>query len=292
VTDSSSQTTRTATPPPMDDIITDYDEIITDIAIDTSKYNSIFSPTITSPPAPTDTNFIDCIHQNQDPGQGIHDAYCVCSGSTFSESVATYVTPFNSCGYTTMPSATIPGPGGLPQTTNTAECKVCSVVGQNNNACTSLENCTPQATPTPTPKPRCVTAHTYVYLNSFFQGTDLSYQVWENDELICSGSANKKFASDTTNWDYDCNKGAKLRVNDNGRYLEYTSGGGWHSAIPRTDGHRDKEECETFTGPAESEHTIWCIIWEAVFHTDQCNNCPIAEVCQEADCGMDGTCAS
>ncbi|KAH8202494.1 hypothetical protein TruAng_003302 [Truncatella angustata] len=80
------------------------------------------------------------------------------------------------CEYTTKPSATIPGPSGLPQTTNTAECKVCSVVGQNNN-------------------------------------------------------------------------GAKLRVNDNGRYLEYTSGDGWNSAISRTDGNRDKEDCGSFEGP-------------------------------------------
>jgi hypothetical protein len=61
------------------------------------------TPTITKPPSlPTD--FIDCQHHNQNPGQGIDSAYCVCSGSTFSDSTATWVTPHNSCAYTAKPS--------------------------------------------------------------------------------------------------------------------------------------------------------------------------------------------
>lgn len=126
------------------------------VAIDTSRYSAINGaggPITGAPtdPAPPSTSFISCKHQNQDPGLGITQAYCVCSGSTFSETVATQVTPHNSCGYTTMPSVTLGGGNTLPATTNTAECKVCSVVGNNNNVCTSLANCTPQTTVNPPP---------------------------------------------------------------------------------------------------------------------------------------------
>ncbi|RBR20331.1 uncharacterized protein FIESC28_05295 [Fusarium coffeatum] len=88
---------------------------------------------------PAHTDFIECTHRNQDPGQGINQAYCVCSGSTFAESVATIVTPYNSCGYTTMPTKTIDPSNSLPVSTNTAECKVC----------TSLTNCVPEPTSDP-----------------------------------------------------------------------------------------------------------------------------------------------
>lgn len=144
VTDSSSSTTIEGTygMPGVFPVATEYFEL---------SPNKTELPTTVlqwEPPGPTD--FINCSHQDEDPGQGITKAYCVCDGSTFAESVATNVTPYNSCGYTTKPTKTSDG-NTLPATTNTFECKVCSVVGHNNNVCTSLPNCVPQTTQDPEP---------------------------------------------------------------------------------------------------------------------------------------------
>lgn len=250
------------------------------------------TPIITQPPSlPTD--FIDCRHQNEDPGQGINSAYCVCSGSTFSQSIATWVTPRNSCAYTARPTQTIPGPSGPPKTTDTGACKVCSVVGQNNRECDDLPNCTPTATATPTPTPkRCITAHDYTYVGRTPTGTTLSVQVWDNGKKVCDGGSRKTFSSDTTNWEYSCEDGGKVRVTDNGRVVEYTAGDGYFLAIPRTDGRRDKDDCGSFIGPSGTDHTIWCTIWEYAFDNgDECGNrCPIMETCGERHCDFDGTC--
>jgi hypothetical protein len=56
-----------------------------------------------------------------------------------------------------QPTVTLGG-NTLPASTNTDLCQVCTVVGNNNNVCTSLSNCTPKTTaavttapPAPTP---------------------------------------------------------------------------------------------------------------------------------------------
>ncbi|CAK1362346.1 unnamed protein product [Cercospora beticola] len=62
---------------------------------------------VTTPRPSTTASYISCRTQNQQPGQGITRAYCVCDGSTFPQSTAT--DPPNSCAYTSLPgpSATI-----------------------------------------------------------------------------------------------------------------------------------------------------------------------------------------
>lgn len=61
----------------------------------------------TTLPPSTSTSYISCETQNQQPGQGITQAHCICDGSTFPQITAT--NPPNSCAYTTRPgsSATI-----------------------------------------------------------------------------------------------------------------------------------------------------------------------------------------
>lgn len=54
-------------------------------------------------PSKQKPSYISCSTQNQDPDQGITEAYCVCSGSTFPKSIAT--DPPNSCAYTTLPAS-------------------------------------------------------------------------------------------------------------------------------------------------------------------------------------------
>jgi hypothetical protein len=100
---------------------------------------------------PTTTTFIPCTNQDADPGLGINSGYCVCSGSTFSQSVNTLTTPFNSCAYTTLPTATLTFPTTtFPVTTITSSCQVCTQVGPNEDDCTSIPNCTTQPPPAST----------------------------------------------------------------------------------------------------------------------------------------------
>jgi hypothetical protein len=106
-------------------------------------------PTTTSPPI---TSFISCSHYDANPDGGVTSAYCVCSSSTFSESVDTSVTPANSCAYTTLPSKTIPPPIQTIVTTESSICSVCTFVGQDET-CTSIPKCTPAQTTSSTSPP-------------------------------------------------------------------------------------------------------------------------------------------
>lgn len=107
--------------------------------------------TTTAPPTttatPTTTSFISCEDYPSDPDQGVTSGYCVCSGSTFAESLNTGVTPANSCGYTTLPTKTIAPPVQTIVTTQASICSVCTIVGQSES-CASIPSCT--TTPTTT----------------------------------------------------------------------------------------------------------------------------------------------
>lgn len=105
------------------------------------------SAPITVPTTTTTTPFISCTHYDADPDGGVTSAYCVCSSSTFSESVDTSVTPADSCAYTTLPGSTIPPPIQTIVTTESSICSVCTFVGQSET-CTSIPKCT--VTPTTT----------------------------------------------------------------------------------------------------------------------------------------------
>lgn len=250
----------------------------------------ITAPPSTGPSAPQNTNFIDCTHHNQDPGLGILTAYCVCSGSTFDEYTATYVTPYNSCGYTTMPTSTGGGDISLPVSTNTAECKVCTIIGHNNNDCTSLDNCTPTTTvppPPPSATDRCITGHTYMY-NDIFVGDGMGVKVWEDGTLICDVHENKALASDETKYNWDCNNGAKVYVTDNGAYLEYTGGDGTSAVIPQTDGQRGVDDC--YINP-RTDSPLHCAWYEYAFHNGNCGKCPTAGLCGSTDCHFNGACS-
>jgi hypothetical protein len=92
-------------------------------------------PATTSMPPPS-TDYISCSHRNQNPGEGIYTAYCVCDGSTFAESMNTDVTPYNSCAYTKKPTNTGAVQTGFAPTTNTDRCQVCTRQSPNQQDCT------------------------------------------------------------------------------------------------------------------------------------------------------------
>ncbi|KAF2155198.1 glycoside hydrolase family 18 protein [Myriangium duriaei CBS 260.36] len=234
-------------------------------------------PSTTAPPSSTthapNTNFISCSHRDQNPGEGINTAYCVCSGSTFAESVATIVTPANSCAYTTMPGSTLGQTTGFPASTNTDTCQVCTQIGPNQQDCTTLSNCTPKpTTPPSSPSTRCITAHIYE-MNCAFGGDGMKVQLWDNGVLTCDTGSGKTGASSDSKWTMDCGNGNSLEVTNDGADLVYTANDGSIS-LSHSDGHHDTPQCG-----GTDENPIKGFQFEYVFDNGQCANCNVATLC-------------
>ena len=228
-------------------------------------------PTPTTTAAPN-TNFISCTHRNQNPGQGIYTAYCVCDQSTFVESMNTAVTPHNSCAYTEKPTSTASIKTGFAPTTNTDTCQVCTRVGPNQQDCTTLSNCTPKpTTPPSSPSTRCITAHSYE-ANCLLPGDGMHVTLWDDGVEVCDvrqdldefkNNGEKEFK-------FDCGGGRSVTMGNNGRKLKYDAPDGsisldayswqedWHAQI-----------CALGTG---SE-------FENVFDNGKCGNCPVQKLC-------------
>lgn len=88
-----------------------------------------------------------CSMHNEDPGQGIFSAYCVCDGS----SAFPLLTSTDSCAYTSLPSSTINPIAS--RTVVTSDCQVCTQVGPNQDNCFLIDGCTPTGTTTTTAAP-------------------------------------------------------------------------------------------------------------------------------------------
>jgi hypothetical protein len=241
-------------------------------------------PITTSKPSPN-TNFISCSHRNQNPGQGIYTAYCVCDGSTFAENLNTAFTPYNSCAYTQKPTSTAAIQTGFPATTNTDKCQVCTRVSPNQQDCTTLSNCTPKpTTPPSTPSTRCITAHSYE--NNCATGDGIRVTLWDNGVEVCN--VRKSLKQATNNADsiitMDCGNGRSVTMTDNGGILTYDAPDG-SITLDAYDEYVDR-------------HTDTCAIkygseYEYVFHNGKCRNCPRQELCNAvARCDkFDGRCS-
>ncbi|KAK4505684.1 hypothetical protein PRZ48_003649 [Zasmidium cellare] len=131
----------------------------------TTKPTSTYNPTNEPPGAPPGfcTTYqlcnapptIPCTHYNADPDSGINTGYCVCSSSTYAESVntATGTGPVNSCAYTTKPPASkTTNPVSSKVTTISSSCSVCTIQGLHES-CTPLSGCTVSTSSTPTSLP-------------------------------------------------------------------------------------------------------------------------------------------
>jgi hypothetical protein len=239
---------------------------------------------VTSAPSATNTNFISCSHRNQNPGQGIYTAYCVCDGSTFAEQLNTAVTPHNSCAFTQKPTSTAPIQTGFAATTDKDKCTVCTRVGPNQQDCTSLSNCTPKPTAAPGPSSRCITGHVYEYTceNPPYS---LAVQVWDNGVKVCDvNKSNSVQNSDSVN-KLDCGNGRSVSVTGFGSPVTYNA----------PDGSVDMVHTVTKTGlptkecKGKAKSSAW--VYESAFNNFQCTKCPTADVCDALSCSdFDGKC--
>jgi hypothetical protein len=237
-------------------------------------------PTPTTTAAPN-TNFISCSHRNQNPGQGIYTAYCVCDQSTFVESLNTLVTPYNSCAYTQKPTSTAAIQTGFAPTTNIDKCQVCTRVGPNQQDCTTLSNCTPKSTtpPKPTtppssPSTRCITAHSQ-FAGCWATGDGMSVQLWDDGVEVCDVQKNTPGANGEWVIDFDCGNGRSLTMEDSGRVMTYRAPDG-SITLNASDSDKDlKAACV-------NSYKGW--EYESVFDNGECTGkCPVLERCNFAE---------
>jgi hypothetical protein len=231
----------------------------------------------TTAAGPLPTDFIDCTHHNQDPGEGVTKAYCVCSGSTFAEQLADNVTPRQSCAYTTMPSVTMQLNTGLATSTYKDTCQVCTLDNSNEQHCTSLSDCTPKTTSQAPPKPtdRCITAHVMQTNCATDWVNDLmGVEVWDNGVHVCHGTTSHTLAGLNTVWPGECNPGFIANVTGNGQVLRYQASDGYYVQLEASNMHSIISTCGT-VGKAEIKGKEW----EFVFDNGHCANCDVAKLC-------------
>jgi hypothetical protein len=308
VTDSSTTTTRTGTyalPTPNMLDFDDFDNPFTTVAINAERLASVLGngagatmssmsrPGITSKPtqsatsAPSqNTNFISCSHRNQNPGQGIYTAYCVCDGSTFAENLNTAVTPHVSCAYTEKPTSTAAVHTGFAATTNMDKCQVCTRVSPNQQDCTSLSNCTPKpTTPPSSPSTRCISAHALQL--SCATPHRVAVQIWDDGVKVCDIDKDPLDQNSKT-YDFECGNDRSVSVARNAKTITYNAPDGSitlqvdFAAKTKTGYHADK--C---AGEPKGRGSIY----EVAYQGGQCTGCPAPDVCGEFSCGdFDGKC--
>lgn len=110
-----------------------------------TRANTTTTHSTTPAPKPT------CVLHNQDPDQGINQAYCLCDQTaTLSPlSVAKTGHQSDSCAYSTIPATGAQATVTTATSTWTSNCQACTVVGgiADQETCTSVPSCTPTGKP-------------------------------------------------------------------------------------------------------------------------------------------------
>ncbi|KAI0185817.1 hypothetical protein EV127DRAFT_411837 [Xylaria flabelliformis] len=95
---------------------------------------------------------LSCELHNQDPDQGITQAYCLCNGSITLTPLPATSQYSESCAYTTIPASTAFATVTTQTDIWTSNCNACTIIGgiADQETCTTVAGCTPTATPVPT----------------------------------------------------------------------------------------------------------------------------------------------
>lgn len=100
---------------------------------------------MTSAPKPT------CFLHNQDPDQGINQAYCICdkTATLTPLSVAKTGHQSDSCAYSTIPATGAQATVTTATSSWTSNCQACTIIGgiADQETCTSVPSCTPTGKP-------------------------------------------------------------------------------------------------------------------------------------------------
>ncbi|KIW70656.1 hypothetical protein PV04_02901 [Phialophora macrospora] len=105
----------------------------------TSTVASSGASTITSPPGPP-----TCVLHQQDPDQGITQAFCPCDSTATLSPLSVPLTGHSndSCSYTTIPATTKEAVTTFASV-YTSKCQACTEVGLKAPSCTGIAKCTP-----------------------------------------------------------------------------------------------------------------------------------------------------
>lgn len=153
---------------------------------------SAASTTITPPPSTTPS----CVLHNEDPDQGINQAFCLCDSSITLTPLPATSAQSESCAYKSLPTGT-----SVRETVTTAteiwttNCAACTIVGgiADSETCTSITGCTPTAAPSPTIAAWVGNLSTIDIGNADDGngGKDLAKEMFGKLKAMCSGSSCK-----------------------------------------------------------------------------------------------------
>jgi hypothetical protein len=153
---------------------------------------SAASGTITPPPSKTPS----CELHNEDPDQGINQAFCLCDSSITLTPLPATKAQSESCAYKSIPTGTSAREAVTTATEVwTSNCAACTIVGGIADAetCTSVKGCTPTAAPTPTIAAWVGNLSTIDIGNAEDGngGKDLATEMFGKLKVMCSGSTCK-----------------------------------------------------------------------------------------------------
>jgi hypothetical protein len=121
---------------------------------------SIQTSTITkaTPTSTTESNAItpgptlSCLLHNQDPDQGIVQAYCLCNDSITLAPLPATSAQSESCAYSTMPGISASEAITTQTQVWTTNCQACTIIGgvADQETCTPVSGCKPTLAPVPT----------------------------------------------------------------------------------------------------------------------------------------------
>ncbi|KAJ4421546.1 hypothetical protein N0V82_003684 [Gnomoniopsis sp. IMI 355080] len=151
-----------------------------------TRANTTITHSTTTAPKPT------CVLHNQDPDQGINQAYCLCDQTaTLSPlSVAKTGHQSDSCAYSTIPATGAQATVTTATSTWTSNCQACTIVGgiADQETCTSVSSCTP------TGKPKIIAwvSNSTIAIGDAEDGDDgktLSKELFEKLSANCQGTS-------------------------------------------------------------------------------------------------------
>jgi hypothetical protein len=145
---------------------------------------------------PAPTKLPSCVLHNEDPDQGINQAFCLCDGSVTLSPLPATSAYSESCAYKYIPTATTARETVTIQTEVwTSNCAACTIVGGIADAetCTTVAGCTPTAAPSPTIAAWVGNLSTIDIGNAEDGngGKDLATEMFTKLKGMCSGSTCK-----------------------------------------------------------------------------------------------------
>jgi hypothetical protein len=151
--------------------------------------------TSTTPSTITAVPTLSCVLHNQDPDQGINQAYCLCNKSITLTPLRATKAQSESCAYSTMPGTSATELVTTQTQIWTVNCQACTIVGgiADHETCTTVAGCKPTTPPVPTLAAWVANSSMVEIGNAedANNGTDLAKNLFTGLKAQCDGSGCK-----------------------------------------------------------------------------------------------------